>query len=59
MELFLFVINLVIVVYAWVRLWKAPDTRGPKWMWFFIILFLEALGAVLFLIFGTRGRQTA
>lgn len=33
---------------------KAEEFNGPKWLWFFIIVFINILGPVVYFIFGRR-----
>lgn len=41
----------IVALVAWV---KTDETRGPKWMWLLIILFLSIIGPILFFIIGRR-----
>ncbi|MFF2483260.1 PLD nuclease N-terminal domain-containing protein [Paenibacillus sp. NPDC058071] len=50
----LLVVQLLLVITAVVALTKAEHTRGPKWMWVLIILFVNLIGPVAFFIFGRR-----
>ncbi|MFF2093653.1 PLD nuclease N-terminal domain-containing protein [Paenibacillus sp. NPDC058174] len=50
----LFVIQLILVIVALVALAKATRTRGPKWLWVLIILFVNIIGPVLFFVIGRR-----
>lgn len=46
-------ILLIVAVIDWA---KADRFNGPKWMWFFIIIFVNILGPILYFIFG-RSKQ--
>lgn len=41
----------IVAIIAWV---KTEETRGPKWLWLVIILFVSILGPILFFIIGRR-----
>jgi len=45
------IILLVIAVLDWV---KRPVTRGPKWLWLVIIVFVNILGPILYFVVGRR-----
>ncbi|MBD2870907.1 PLD nuclease N-terminal domain-containing protein [Paenibacillus arenilitoris] len=47
-------IQLVLAVIALALCAKAEQTRGPKWMWILIILFLNVVGPIAFFIAGRR-----
>lgn len=44
-------ILLIIAIIDWSR---ADKFNGPKWMWLFIIVFVNILGPILYFIFGRR-----
>lgn len=48
------IIQLILVVTALISCAKAERTRGPKWMWVLIIIFVNIIGPVLFFIVGRR-----
>ncbi|CAM4188217.1 PLD nuclease N-terminal domain-containing protein [Paenibacillus alkaliterrae] len=50
-------IQLVLVIIALVMCIKAEQTRGPKWMWVLIILFVNLIGPITFFIFGRRNER--
>lgn len=55
----LVVVQLVVEVYALVRLLRTPDEQllfGKKWPWVLIILLVNLVGAIVFLV---AGRQPA
>ena len=45
------VILTLVAIIDWV---KTDEFNGPKWMWFFIIIFVSILGPVIYFIFGRR-----
>lgn len=50
----LLVIQFILVVVALVSLIRVTATRGPKWMWVLIILFISLLGPVLYFVVGRK-----
>lgn len=50
----LIVIQFILWIVAIIDLSKAPQTNGPKLLWFLIILCISMIGPVLYFIFGRR-----
>ena len=51
------VVQIGIEIYALVVLFKTPDERlqfGKKWPWIIIILFVNLVGAIVFLVAGRK-----
>lgn len=46
------IIELGLMIAAIVDLTRRPVTRGPKWMWVLIILFVNFIGPILYFIIG-------
>ena len=46
------ILQLVLVVVALVDLARRERTKGPKWMWALIILFINLIGPILYFIIG-------
>ena len=46
----LLIVQLVLVVFALLDLSKRQITRGPKWMWVLIILFVSMIGPVVYFL---------
>lgn len=46
------VIQVALIVVALLDLSKRTETRGPRWMWVFIIIFLNLLGPILYFVVG-------
>ncbi|MCB8945316.1 MAG: PLDc_N domain-containing protein [Ardenticatenaceae bacterium] len=40
---------IVAALWDWV---KRPQTRGPKWLWLILILFVQWLGPIAYFVFG-------
>ena len=45
-------VEIVLVVIALVDLVRRERTRGPKWAWVLVILFLNLVGPIIYLLFG-------
>lgn len=50
----LLVLQLVLMTIALVVLVKSDRTRGPKWLWAIIIVFVNMFGPIAFFLFGRR-----
>jgi len=48
----LFVIQLGLMITALIDLSKQNVTRGPKWMWVLIILFVNLIGPIIYFVVG-------
>jgi uncharacterized membrane protein YhaH (DUF805 family) len=48
------IIQLVLIVVALIDLVRREHTRGPKWMWALIILFVNLFGAIIYFIVGRK-----
>jgi hypothetical protein len=46
------IIQIALVVYALLDLIRRPITRGPKWLWLLVILFINLIGPIVYLIVG-------
>lgn len=49
-------IQLGLIIAALVDLVKRPVTRGPKWLWVVIILFINFIGPIIYFLVG-RGEE--
>ncbi len=45
-------IQLLLVVVALFDLFKRERTRGPKWLWVLIILFVNLIGPIIYFAIG-------
>lgn len=50
----LIIIDLIIITFALIDLYKADHTNGPKLLWLPIILFISLIGPVLYFVIGRR-----
>ena len=48
----LFLIQLGLLITALVDLIKREKTRGPKWMWACIIVFVNMIGPIVYFVVG-------
>lgn len=46
------VVQLVLLVVAILDLLKREKTRGPKWIWALVILFVNLFGPIIYFVFG-------
>ncbi|MWC30685.1 PLD nuclease N-terminal domain-containing protein [Paenibacillus sp. MMS18-CY102] len=53
----LLVIQAILMVIAIVMLVRAHSTRGPKWLWALIIIFINIVGPVLFFVIGRKNQR--
>lgn len=45
-------IQLGLLVAALVDWWRRPRTRGSRWLWLALILFVQMLGPIAYFVFG-------
>ena len=50
----LLVLQLVLAVVAIIDIARIHETRGPKWMWVVIALFVNTLGPIAYFIVGRK-----
>ncbi|WML47881.1 PLD nuclease N-terminal domain-containing protein [Neobacillus sp. PS3-34] len=50
----IFIIQLILIIVAVVDLIRIESTRGPKWLWVLIILFVNIIGPILYFVIGRR-----
>jgi drug/metabolite transporter (DMT)-like permease len=46
------IVQLILLVVALLDLLKREKTRGPKWVWVLVILFVNLLGPIIYFLFG-------
>ncbi|WP_210365123.1 PLD nuclease N-terminal domain-containing protein [Bacillus sp. REN3] len=44
----------ILVIVAFVDLIRIENTKGPKWLWVLIILFINLIGPILYFVLGRR-----
>ena len=45
-------VQLILLIVALIDLMKRENTRGPKWVWLLVILFVNIFGPIVYLLFG-------
>ena len=45
-------VELGLIIFAMVDLVRREKTKGPKWVWALVILFVSTFGPIIYLIFG-------
>ncbi|MDO9556863.1 MAG: PLD nuclease N-terminal domain-containing protein [Coriobacteriia bacterium] len=53
----LYLVQIGLEVYALINLWKTPVERiqlGKKWVWVLLILFVNMVGAIIYLVAGKK-----
>ncbi len=45
-------IQLGLMVAALVDLVKRPKTRGPKWLWVVVVVFINLIGPIIYFVVG-------
>jgi uncharacterized membrane protein YhaH (DUF805 family) len=48
----IFLIQVTLMVFALVDLVRREHTKGPKWMWALIVIFINIIGPVVYLFVG-------
>ena len=48
----IFLIQLVLIVFALADLLRRDNIRGPKWVWVLVILFVNMIGPIIYLLVG-------
>lgn len=48
------IIQLILMVSALVDLIRREHTRGPKWVWVLVILFINYIGPIIYFVAGRK-----
>ncbi len=48
------IVQVILLVVALLDLRKQAETRGPKWMWVVIIVFVNIIGPILYFILARK-----
>lgn len=48
------IIQLVLMISALVDLSRRPSTKGPKWVWALVIIFLNLIGPIIYFVAGRK-----
>lgn len=52
----LLVLQLVLGAVATVDIVRSYETRGPKWVWVLVSLFINTLGPIAYFLFGRKSQ---
>ena len=52
-------LDLGLIAFALVDWARRKRTKGPKWVWLLVILFVSTFGPIIYLIFGREEEQDA
>ena len=50
----LFIVQVILLVVALIDLRRVKATRGPKWVWVLLILFVNIVGPIIYFIVGRK-----
>ncbi len=50
----LLILQLILMIAALVDLARREQTRGPKWVWALVILFVNIIGPILYFVAGRQ-----
>jgi hypothetical protein len=53
----LFLIQLTLMTVALIDLSKREKTRGPKWMWIVIVVFVNMIGPIVYFVVGREENE--
>jgi hypothetical protein len=53
----LFLIQLTLMTVALIDLSKREKTRGPKWMWIIIVVFVNMIGPIVYFVVGREENE--
>ncbi len=48
------IIQLSLMIFALVDLARRPTANGPRWMWAFVIIFINIIGPIAYFLIGRR-----
>ena len=52
----LLVLQFVLAAVAIVDIIRIHETRGPKWLWVFVSLFVNTIGPIAYFLFGRKSQ---
>lgn len=50
----LLMMQLVLMIVALIDIIRQNATKGPKWLWILIIIFINIFGPIIYFIFGRK-----
>ena len=48
----LFIVQLGLMIFALIDLIKREKTKGPKWLWVIIVVFVNMIGPIIYFVAG-------
>jgi hypothetical protein len=51
------VVQLILMIVALLDLLKRENTRGPKWVWLLVILFVNLFGPIIYFLFSRENES--
>lgn len=48
----LVLVQITLMIIALVDLIKREKTRGPKWLWFVVVIFVNTIGPIIYFVVG-------
>ncbi len=48
----IFIIQLALIAFALTDLARRENTRGPKWVWVLVIVFVNMIGPIVYFLLG-------
>ena len=48
----LLLIQLALMIVALVDIARRPKTRGPKWVWVLVVIFINFIGPIVYFVLG-------
>jgi len=45
-------LQLGLLIFALIDLLRRERTKGPKWVWILVVLFINIIGPIVYLLFG-------
>ncbi|MCT4783037.1 MULTISPECIES: PLD nuclease N-terminal domain-containing protein [Exiguobacterium] len=52
----LLILQVILLTFALIDLFKRNETNGPKWVWLLVILFINILGPIIYFLWGRTKR---
>lgn len=50
----LIILQFVLMTIALIDLFRSEETKGPKWIWALVVIFVTTIGPIVYFIFGRR-----
>ena len=48
------ILQFVLMTIALIDLFRSEETKGPKWIWALVVIFVTTIGPIVYFIFGRR-----